>query len=52
MKKLQMVDLKGQYTHIKSEVDQAIMDVVNSTAYINGSCCSRFSKELRSLFRC
>ncbi|MGO3236897.1 MAG: DegT/DnrJ/EryC1/StrS family aminotransferase [Psychroflexus halocasei] len=48
MKKLQMVDLKGQYTHIKSEVDQAIMDVVNSTAYINGPAVQDFQKSLEA----
>ncbi|MDN6279403.1 MAG: DegT/DnrJ/EryC1/StrS family aminotransferase [Psychroflexus sp.] len=48
MKKLQMVDLKGQYTHIKTEVDQAIMDVVNSTAYINGPAVQDFQKSLEA----
>ncbi len=35
-KKIQMVDLKGQYQNIKTEVDVAIQDVINSTAFING----------------
>ncbi len=36
MQKLAMVDLKGQYLKIKSEIDKAVMDVIESTAFING----------------
>lgn len=46
MKQLQMVDLKGQYEKIKEQVDASIMDVVNSTAYINGPQVHAFQKEL------
>ena len=46
MRKLQMVDLKGQYTHIKPEIDQAIIDVVDSTAYINGPAVQSFQANL------
>jgi dTDP-4-amino-4,6-dideoxygalactose transaminase len=46
MKNLQMVDLKGQYEKIKEQVDQSIMDVVNSTAYINGPEVHGFQKDL------
>jgi hypothetical protein len=31
-KKIQMVDLKGQYQKIKSEVDAAIQHVIDNTA--------------------
>lgn len=48
MKNLQMVDLKGQYAQIKSEVDQAIMEVVDSTAYINGPAVKSFQSNLES----
>ena len=33
---IQMVDLKRQYAKIKHEVDQAVLDVMESTAFING----------------
>ena len=46
MKKIQMVDLKTQYQNIKTEVDGAILDVVNSTAYINGPEVKSFQSEL------
>ena len=41
-----MVDLKGQYEKIKSEMDRAILDVVSSTAYINGPAVKRFQANL------
>jgi UDP-2-acetamido-2-deoxy-ribo-hexuluronate aminotransferase len=46
MKKIQMVDLKGQYEHIKSQVDTSVLEVINSTAYINGPEVHEFQKEL------
>ncbi len=46
MRKIQMVDLKGQYEKIKNSVDTAIMDVIESTAYINGPEVKAFQKEL------
>ncbi|WP_186992169.1 DegT/DnrJ/EryC1/StrS family aminotransferase [Constantimarinum furrinae] len=46
MKKIQMVDLKGQYEHIKSQVDTSVLDVIESTAYINGPEVHQFQKEL------
>ncbi|MFN2262384.1 MAG: DegT/DnrJ/EryC1/StrS family aminotransferase, partial [Psychroflexus sp.] len=48
MNKLQMVDLKGQYEKIKDEVDNSIMDVVNSTAYINGPTVKSFQSDLEN----
>lgn len=41
-----MVDLLAQYEKIKPEVDQAILDVVSSSAYINGPEVKSFQKEL------
>ena len=41
-----MVDLKGQYVKIKEEIDSAILNVVESTAYINGPEVKQFSDEL------
>jgi UDP-2-acetamido-2-deoxy-ribo-hexuluronate aminotransferase len=46
MKKLQMVDLISQYEKIKPEIDKAIMDVVLSSAYINGPEVKLFAQEL------
>lgn len=41
-----MVDLKGQYAKIQKEVDEAILNVVRNTQFINGPDVSEFSKEL------
>lgn len=41
-----MVDLIGQYRKIQQEIDQAIIDVVRSSAYINGPEVKAFAKEL------
>lgn len=41
-----MVDLKNQYLKIKSEVDAAIQDVIDSTAFINGPAVKTFQKNL------
>jgi UDP-2-acetamido-2-deoxy-ribo-hexuluronate aminotransferase len=46
MKKIQMVDLKGQYQHIKEQVDKSVMEVIESTAFINGPEVHSFQKEL------
>ncbi len=46
MHKLQMVDLRRQYLHIKEEVDAAIQNVIDNTAFINGPDVGVFGKEL------
>jgi UDP-2-acetamido-2-deoxy-ribo-hexuluronate aminotransferase len=46
MKKIQMVDLKGQYEKIKTEVDASIQEVLDSNAYINGPKVHEFQKKL------
>ena len=43
---LHMVDLKGQYAHIQEEIDQAVLDVVKSGAFIQGPAVKAFSKNL------
>jgi UDP-2-acetamido-2-deoxy-ribo-hexuluronate aminotransferase len=48
MKKIQMVDLGGQYDKIKSEIDNAVLEVVRSTKYINGPEVQEFGKELEA----
>ncbi len=45
-KKIQMVDLKSQYEKIKTEVDTALQNVLNSTAFINGPEVKAFQSEL------
>ena len=46
MKKIQMVDLKGQYELIKERVDSSIQEVIETTAFINGPEVHAFQKEL------
>jgi len=46
MRPIQMVDLKGQYATIKADVDKAIKEVLESTAFINGKPVSDFSSNL------
>ena len=48
MRPIQMVDLSGQYKKIQNEVDQAVLDVVRSTAYINGPEVKSFQEELEA----
>ncbi|UZO81019.1 DegT/DnrJ/EryC1/StrS family aminotransferase [Aquimarina sp. ERC-38] len=46
MKKIQMVDLKGQYEKIKDQVQQGFDNVLSSTAFINGPEVHTFQSEL------
>ena len=46
MKKIQMVDLQTQYFKIKNEVDNAVLNVMESAAFINGPEVKTFQKEL------
>lgn len=46
MKKIQMVDLKGQYSAIKEKVDASIMEVIENTAFINGPEVHALQREL------
>jgi dTDP-4-amino-4,6-dideoxygalactose transaminase len=39
------VDLKIQYQNIKSEIDQAIQEVIENTAFVGGNYASKFEKE-------
>lgn len=48
MNKIEMVDLKGQYRKIKTEVDQAMIDCVESAEFINGKLVTKFSENLAS----
>jgi dTDP-4-amino-4,6-dideoxygalactose transaminase len=48
MNPIQMVDLKGQYEKIKNEIDEAVLNCVASTAYINGKEVQTFQKNLEN----
>ena len=43
-----MVDLKSQYLKIKTEVDAAMQEVIDTTAFINGPQVGLFADELAS----
>ena len=46
MKPIQMVDLKQQYFKIKTEIDAAVLGVIESTAFIGGPQVSAFAQNL------
>ncbi len=46
--KIQMVDLKGQYQKIKTEVDSALNEVISSTSFINGPAVKEFQSDLEN----
>lgn len=46
MNPINMVDLKGQYAKIKNEIDKRVMDVIESTAFINGPEVKTFQQNL------
>ena len=45
---IMMVDLKNQYLRFKDEIDQAVLDVVGSTAYINGPAVKEFQASMET----
>ena len=47
MRRIQMVDLKGQYEKIKTDVDAAMQEVIDTTSFINGPQVNRFEKSLQ-----
>jgi dTDP-4-amino-4,6-dideoxygalactose transaminase len=46
MRPIQMVDTKTQYYKIKEEIDKAVIDVMESTAFINGKPVHEFAAAL------
>ncbi|APY11314.1 transcriptional regulator [Seonamhaeicola sp. S2-3] len=48
MKKIQMVDLKGQYSGIKDVVNPSIQEVIETTSFINGPKVHEFQKNLEN----
>lgn len=45
---IQMVDLKTQYLKLKPEIDQAVLDVLESCAYINGPAVRDFQAAMEA----
>ncbi len=43
-----MVDLKSQYEKIKHEIDEAVINCLSSTAYINGPEVKNFQANLEN----
>ncbi len=48
MDPIQLVDLKTQYAEIKEEVDRAVINVLDSAAFINGPEVHQFARDLES----
>ncbi|MCK9302205.1 MAG: DegT/DnrJ/EryC1/StrS family aminotransferase [Bacteroidales bacterium] len=48
MNKIQMVDLHNQYLKIKKEIDDAVINVIESCAFINGPEVKSFQEELQN----
>lgn len=46
MRKIQMVDLQGQYAKIKDTVNKSITQVLDTSAYINGPLVHEFQADL------
>lgn len=47
MKKIEMVDLRSQYDRLKADIDRAISEVIDSTAFIKGPDVRLFEEELQ-----
>lgn len=45
---IQMVDLKSQYHHIKEEIDNAVINCIANTTFINGPAVKEFQTNLES----
>ena len=48
MKNIQMVDLKSQYLKIKTEVNEGIQEVIDTTSFIKGGKVTDFQHELET----
>ncbi len=46
-----MVDLGSQYQRIQTEIDNAVLEVIHSTAFINGPAVKRFSESLSKFLK-
>ncbi len=52
MEKITMVDLKGQYQKIKSEIDSAIQGVIDDASFIKGKSVADFEESLKIYLDC
>lgn len=52
MEDIRMVDLRKQYLKIKPQIDTALMEVLESTAFINGPAVQNFQKNLEQYLDC
>jgi dTDP-4-amino-4,6-dideoxygalactose transaminase len=50
--KVNFVDLKAQYLSIKSEIDKAIQDVIDCTAFAGGKFVADFESDFASFCQC
>lgn len=48
--KIPFVDLKAQYQSLKSEIDAAIENVINETAFIGGKYVQNFARQYESFY--
>ena len=48
MPNIQMVDLRTQYQHIKNQIDIAIQEVLDESAFIGGRQIAAFSQSLEN----
>ncbi len=46
MRKIEMVDLRGQYLHIKKDIDEAIQAVLDSAVFVKGGAVPVFQHHL------
>ena len=51
MREIQMVDLKAQYAKIRSEINNSLQSVLDSTAFIKGPEVKQFEEELQNYLR-
>lgn len=51
MRPIQMVDTRSQYLKIKNEIDKAVLDVIDSSAFINGPIVKTFAENLASYLK-
>lgn len=49
---IKFVDLKRQYTSIKKEIDEAILNCLNNTAFIGGEALANFEKAFAQYAEC
>ncbi|SFD80518.1 dTDP-4-amino-4,6-dideoxygalactose transaminase [Chitinophaga sp. CF118] len=49
---IQMVDLRSQYLKIKDEVDEAVLNCIDSAAFINGPSVNEFVSDLARYIDC